>query len=150
MCLCYNRKKLYMVPGSCTYVKLMLGHQFKDKPLPFAWINGNGWTLWVLYRCHTKQQLCYDNRLFARKCLWVVPLFSASLLCLFWLCPTFMFCLALPYTNQCMAPPYLSQEEEAQIAGVVLLSDLQGLGWKHVRRINPLYVKRIMGLLQVL
>ena len=41
------------------------------------------------------------------------------------------------------------QEEEAQIVGVVLVTDLKSLGWNHVRRLKPLYVKRIIGLLQV-
>ncbi|VDI04485.1 Hypothetical predicted protein [Mytilus galloprovincialis] len=42
----------------------------------------------------------------------------------------------------------LIEEEETQINGLVMMMDLDGIGWAHAKSISPLYAKKFMGLIQ--
>jgi len=42
------------------------------------------------------------------------------------------------------------KEEEAQITGIVLVTDFKSFGWKQARRLKPLYAKHMVRTLQVL
>ncbi|XP_052762897.1 alpha-tocopherol transfer protein-like isoform X3 [Mya arenaria] len=42
----------------------------------------------------------------------------------------------------------LVEEPEAQITGIVLVTDFKSFGWKHARRLKPLYAKRMIKILQ--
>ncbi|KAK3602090.1 hypothetical protein CHS0354_029513 [Potamilus streckersoni] len=42
----------------------------------------------------------------------------------------------------------LIEEEDTQVNGVTILLDLNGIGWKQVKNISPLYAKRMITLLQ--
>ena len=44
---------------------------------------------------------------------------------------------------------FVVQDEETQVNGIVMMMDLDGVGWSHAKNISPLYAKRIMGLIQV-
>ncbi|XP_061183887.1 alpha-tocopherol transfer protein-like [Saccostrea echinata] len=40
------------------------------------------------------------------------------------------------------------QDEATQVNGIIMVMDLDGVGWAHARNISPFYAKRIMSLLQ--
>lgn len=42
----------------------------------------------------------------------------------------------------------LIQDEATQVSGVVMMMDLNDIGWNHARNIGPFYAKRVMSLLQ--
>ncbi|XP_052085433.1 alpha-tocopherol transfer protein-like [Mytilus californianus] len=42
----------------------------------------------------------------------------------------------------------LIEDEETQINGLVMMMDLDGIGWAHAKSISPLYARKVMGLIQ--
>lgn len=43
----------------------------------------------------------------------------------------------------------VSQDEVTQVNGVIMVTDLNGIGWAHAKNMSPLFAKRVSSLLQV-
>lgn len=44
---------------------------------------------------------------------------------------------------------HVSQDEVTQVNGLIMVTDLNGIGWAHAKNMSPLYAKRVTSLLQV-